>query len=319
MLHRLPLALALLPLFAPGLDEVSIEHRAGLTYEMRMTRTMSMRLGEASMRVDGVEYPESLVRGASPDRDDVETVVLRDEVREVSDGRPVRVAREFAELGIRRTVADETTEHAGALEGMTLVIARGAEGGVEARLEDGAEETVDDAYLAGHAIEHDVWRFLPAEPVEPGDSWSPDDDAVKALLLTPGPQYYGTDRIAELPVLLAEAAEIEAVVTLLDRVTLDDVECHRLELRVEMRADLTRIPGEFASGDLAPEGTVRVESLHRGELWIAAERRFPRRFEVESTWNLGVEMDLSQDGAEVRVEMDFTAKNTSAREWEILD
>jgi len=207
MLLRLPLALGILTLPSPGLDQVSIESRTGLAYEMRMTRTMSMRLGEASMHVGGQEFPADMVKGSVPDRDDVETVVLRNIVKHAEDGRPVQVLREFVERTMQRTVADETTDLTGALEGKQLVLERGADGDVEARFEKGVEETVDDAYLAGHLLEHGIHRLMPEASVELGESWMPDDDAVRAMLISPGPQYYENKESAELPILLEKQAE----------------------------------------------------------------------------------------------------------------
>lgn len=318
-LLRLPFALGILTLFSPGLDQVRIEHRTGLHYEMRMTRTMSMRVGEASMHVGGQEFPADMVKGSVPDRDDVETVVLRNLVQKVEEGRPVQVVREFVELGMQRTVADKTTKHTGVLQGMQLVLERKADGGVEARFEEGAEQAVDDAYLEGHLLEHGIQRLMPEEPVEPGESWKPDDDAVRALWLAPGPQYYDSKQSAELPSLLEKAAEFTAELTLRERVKLDGVECYRIELRVDLRAEVDELPAEFSSSDQHQEGSMHVESEHRGELWIAVERRFPVKLELESEWNFDIEMNVEQDGMAIRVEMDLTANNTSSREWRILE
>jgi hypothetical protein len=318
-LLRFPLALGVLTLLSPDLDQVRIEHRTGLAYEMRMTRTMSMRLGEASMHVGGQEFPADMVKGSVPDRDDVETVVLRNVVRKAEEGRPVQVVREFVELGMQRTVAEETTQHTGALEGMQLVLERGADGDVEARLEEGAEQTVDEAYLAGHLLEHGIHRLLPEESVEPGASWTPDADAVRALLLSPGPQYYEKKSTAELPSLLEEAAEFTAEMTLRERVKLDGVECYRLELGVQLQAEIGKLPKEFSSGDQSEEGSLRVESEHRGELWIAVQTRFPVKLEIESEWTFDVLMNVEQDGMAIQIKMELTANNASSREWEILE
>lgn len=327
-LLRLPFALGILTLFSPGLDQVRIEHRTGLAYEMRMTRTMSMRAGEASMSVDGSGLPTELwdVNTWVPDRDDVETVVLRNVVRKVEEGRPVEVVREFVELTMQMTVMDETTAQTGALEGKQLVLERGADGGVAARVAEASEPvkpTIDKAYLEGHLLEHGIYRLMPEGEVEQDESWTPDADAVRELLLSPGPQYYDVATVAELPGLLEEAAEMTAEMTSRERVKLDGVECYRLELGVQMQAEIGKLPKEFSTGDQGEEGSLRVESEHRGELWIAVESRFPVKFEMESEWTFNVEVNIEQDREEERLEfqfkMELTANNTSSRVWEILE
>ena len=316
---RLPLALAILPLLSPGLDQVGIESRTGLSYELRMTRTMSMRLGEASMMVGGQEFPADMVRGSVPDRDDLETVVLRNVVKQAEEGRPVQVLREFVELTMRKTVADETTEQTGALEGMQLLLERGEDGEVEARFEDDEGSVLDDVYLLGHLLEHGIHMFMPEGPVELGESWTPDDEAVRALLLSPGPQYYGTTRSAELPSLLRDVAKFSAEMTLREIVELDAVECYRLELRVDLEAEVDELPAEFSSGDQASEGNMQVAGEHRGELWIAVETAFPVKFEIESEWTFDIEMNVDQEGMVIEINMELIANNTSSREWEILE
>ncbi|MCA8981387.1 MAG: hypothetical protein KDC14_15255 [Planctomycetes bacterium] len=320
-LLRLPLALGILTLFSPGADEPGIEHSSGLAYEMRTTRTMSMRSGQAHMYVDGQGLPTETWKVGTwvPDRDDVETVVLRDVVQQVEEGRPVRVVREIVELSMQVKVLDETTERTGVLEGEQLTLERTAEGTVEARFTDDEEHSIDAVFLDGHRLEHDIHRFMPEEPVEAGDSWKPDDDAVRALLIAPGPQYYDKNAAAELPGLLEKAAEITAEMTLRERVMLDGVECWRLELEVAMQADVDALPAEFSTGDEREDGSFTVESTHHGELWIGVASRFPVKLEFESEWTFDLEIDIEADELSFQFKLEFTANNTSSREWEILE
>ena len=142
---------------------------------------------------------------------------------------------------------------------------------------------------------------------------------MRALLIAPGPQYYDKNAAAELPGLLEKAAEITAEMTLRERVMLDGVECWRLELEVAMQADVDALPAEFSTGDEREDGSFTVESTHHGELWIGVASRFPVKLEFESEWTFDLEIDIEADELSFQFKLEFTANNTSSREWEILE
>ncbi|MCB9905288.1 MAG: hypothetical protein H6831_12860 [Planctomycetes bacterium] len=60
-------------------------------------------------------------------------------------------------------------------------------------------------------------------------------------------------------------------------------------------------------------------STHHGELWIDVASRFPVKLEFESEWTFDLEIDIEADELSFQFKLEFTANNTSSREWKILE
>ncbi len=317
---RLTFALTLLPILTPAMGELTIEYKAGTAYEMRVERTRSMTLGDASMLVGGEEFPADMMTASIVDREESETITLHDTVLEVEDGRPTRVLREFIEIGKEELAGEESNEESGVLEGMKIVLSLDDEGEVEAALED-EEADVDETYLTGHALEHPATLMMPEGSVEVGDSWTPSDEAIRGLLLTKGPEYYEVDGDDEekdsLLAMLGEEGEYSATVTYKELVDLDGVECFMLEVEAELEAYIDELPKQLAgSGDNAKEGSIQVEGEFQAKLWIAVETQLPAKVELENDITFAIEMIMDHSGMAIEINIEMLVASSSTTEWD---
>lgn len=316
---RFASAFIAIALFTPSFDSVQVEYRSELSYEYRGTRTATKRLVEAKMTVNDQELPPDAWNPSNPDEDQSRTIIYRDVVGEVADGRPLAISREFVELSNKETKDGETSEESGALEGLTLELSRDDDE-VVAKIAGDSDHDIHEGYLADHFLESPIAAILPEDEVDPGESWEPDSDALQQFLYPRGASYFDPESDDSFGKAIREYGEFSGHVTYNEMSDLNGEKCFILEVNAELEADVSELPEQLrGSGPGEAEGNIQVEGEFSAKIWISVESKFPVRIEGESEMNLKLEMNTDSDGMALKMSMEFEAESTMETEWEVLD
>jgi hypothetical protein len=166
--------------------------------------------------------------------------------------------------------------------------------------------------------------YLPAEPVDVGDTWTLDDATVRKLL--------GIDR--DDPVLfeedaeeedddflraLADAAKVSGTVEYADQEDVEGVSCAVLVATLEVEADGEVDPADIGmEPEEGMETTVRMTLSMKAEerLWFAIEGGHAVRSdgEVEGELALSIVMTAAETGPEIEIDVtvDMSGGSTSS-------
>lgn len=317
-------ALLLLPGSQPR--EVRIEFREGQVYEMHLELT-SESVYEGLMVVEGQEYElEEAFLSSLGDEQEVK-LSQRDEVLEHDgEGRVTRVAREYTRLEQRSVEEGEEVERTGLLVGEPLEGSLNGEGELELAVLDDERE-VDQKFLVHHSLHEFFMPLLPPEAVEPGDSWELDEEAALDFSLTHDPLYF------ELPPdlepdpafveQLRDAARCEVEVTLEGEVERDDADCLLLSYLCTIECELDQLPESEEDESSAEEGEMTEELTtsmrFTGSLWIDAGARFPVAMEVELEGRDTADIEWTEEGTPLRMELVGETEGRIEVEWELLE
>jgi hypothetical protein len=309
--------LLLAALLVPLADGVSLrtDYAAESSRRVEVQSRFTFETVDFSMERDGEPVEGGF--GGGPTIDESRTIAMVDTVVEAKDGRPSRVRRSFETVeGSSFMVMGDREMESGSecpLSGVVLDI-QVEDGDAVVEVVDGAEPE-DEKVLEGHRPELALDALLPADEVEPGESWELDGEALNRALgfdleqaLFPPPSredggeeggrgrgrggrgMRGGGGGAARYFL---AGEWEAEATLADATEeYEGVECHVVTIEAEASGELPerewggggRGRGERALGLPAPapllENSFEIEL--EAKLYFSVAERRPVRLEVEA-------------------------------------
>ena len=304
----LPLgALVGVALLVPGNAKVEVIYEQDSELECARVSRGTRTLTSVRLFLGENELPADAIREVVEETDatlEETTIRFRDLFKMVRAGEPLRVQRSFEKLSRTRRKGDDTAEHAGTLEGRTLLLERlGGSDVVQATL---LASEADDAVRLDHfRIRPDEDALLPEHTVKPGDTWSPGRKELERLLgLETRPELFvdpAEDPVGELGDFLGRGVDFGVEVVLEGVEMHEGVQCWLLtyELFIEgVRQDadpslLGLDPLELDKRPRAsspPRGRLEVKGKGSGRAWISCEeRRFVEaRRKIDATLTLVV-------------------------------
>lgn len=335
-----PFAAALsLPLFGSfdfGADRVRFAPAEGLSLEKSFVLSNDMVMDEMRMLMNGEPPPMDMQMEMSGNT--TLTVQVVDTYVKLADGRPSKLAREYASLGsasaMEMTVpmmGEQQMDATGSsqLTGKTVHFTwNGESSDYEPSFPEGQE--ADVALLEDLAEDLDLREFLPSGDVEVDATWDVDPQAVMALV-APGGDLKITPDNAELAEMSMGSmggdlsqmfGEVKGSVKATFKGFREEnavkLAVIAIEIDVESATELTELIREQVSKQEIPGGEMEVESADAeltlkgsGELLFdAAAGHFSSlNLSFESTQIVDTVMNMSMGGQEMKLEqgMDFSA------------
>ena len=296
--------------------ELRVHYAADSTVRVDEELAFELEIGVLTLVVEGERIPYSERRPFELEGEVHRTIVDRIE-RADDSGRPTELTRRFEAVVGSVGVSAPLQEVDGALAGHTLRLERDprAASGCVATQDDDEEELAEH-FLEGHRLDLPETRLLPEGPVEIGESWTVDAEALLDLVgldadttWFENPGAFSLDSVARV----VACVEGEAEVRLAARE--EGGARHRLEARFSLEArgeelTLSDLLGRAEGVD--DSSGIEVWGRWDGELtlWLDADERRWIRTEHESTVDVQFVSSSSRDS---RVELDVRMALTGRR------
>lgn len=299
-------------------EELRVSYRTDQVVTFEQSDWASLTPSGFSVSINGEELPEESLEemdsGLEAERTD-DRVRMTTWLETVEDGRPIRGLRRFDALTRTKVEGEEKTEQEGVIVGRTLLLSGSVDSDeVEAQpAPDDAEPSIEDLYLAGHELAYEGERYFPARPVDVGDTWELEDEAVREILGldSDAPTYFEPDEDEEVDDPFEEAmnsaAELSGDVVYERREEVEGVECAVLVITLHVKVDGVDVDPaqldieEEEGVDVSAKITIEISGEER--LWFAIEEGRPMRSEAEYEGSTRLVMTMSN--AEAGMEMDM--------------
>ncbi len=294
----------------PGGVTLSTQYKAERALRMEIETSMKLETTTMDIEVDG-ERQEGHGGGATMEASRKEVHV--DRVVEVKDGKPTKVHRRFehvaGKMSFTRDDNSTDTDLESPLDGVTIEIARDADGKVEVSAVEGGKP--DGKALERHLPELFLDGLLPESDVKVDATWELDKDAVSRALrldvsqaLFPPPERAagggeggggrrrGMGRLGGGTINLLQQADWKgkAKLAVTDR-EVDGQTCAVIELKLTASGDMpepeSRGGGRGQAFDPAPIAGSAVKNTYdislEGKLLFAVKEKRPVSLELEGT------------------------------------
>lgn len=330
----LPLALVL---FVPA-DELRFDPEKGASLAKELSIDLELAIEDMTATFNGEEMPPEALAGDLGEKVNAKMrVAVTDRYVDSKAGRALELLRTFEELALDVEAAgsSESVEDFSKLEGKTVRFKWDDE-----QQEYGKtyhESTGEDAALIGLIEDMDLRVLLPGKAVQPGDTWEVSGEKLGPLFLPGGLVAAVEDG--------EDADEARAVLEgyfedhLKEKLGAVKVRCKytgakeeegaqlgeiELALDNEVALDLGALVAQITElqqvdGMPTPDftGELRVELKGDGTLLWNQRANRVHAFDLATTFDLGVTMDISVDAEGETMEMSFTADAAGKVDWKL--